>query len=79
MISKNYKLEPININIARNFQNKRLFIYRLDIYNLQNKLVSFSDQEKMHKEVVFSLGFSINANTKNSQIKHCSCLKQVVI
>ena len=79
MINKSYKLEPININIAQNFQNKRLFIYRLDIYNLQNKIVSISDQEKMHKEVVFGLAFSINVNTKNSQIKHCSCPKQVVI
>ena len=79
MFNKSYKLEPINTNIAQNFQNKRHFIYRLDIYNLQTQTVSISDQEKLHKEVVFSVAFSINANIKNSQIRHCSCPKQVVI
>ena len=57
----------------------RVFIYRLDIYNLQTKITSFPDQEKLLKEVVFTLAVSINANTKNSQIKHCPCLKYVVI
>ena len=79
MFNKSYKLEYININIVQNFQNKRHFIYRLDIYNLLTKIISFSDQEKLHKIVVFSLAFSMHANTKNSQIKHYSCPKQVVI
>ena len=57
----------------------RVFIYRLDIYNLQTKITSFPDQEKLLKEVVFTLAVSINANTKNSQIKHCPCPKYVVI
>ena len=57
----------------------RVFIYRLDIYNLQTKIASFPDQEKLLKEVVFTLAVSINANTKNSQIKHCPCPKYVVI
>ena len=57
----------------------RVFIYRLDIYNLQTKIASFPDQEKLLKEVVFTLAISINANTKNSQIKHCPCPKYVVI
>ena len=57
----------------------RVFIYRLDIYNLQTKITSFPDQEKLLKEVVFTLAVSINANTKNSHIKHCPCPKYVVI
>ena len=57
----------------------RLFIYRLDMYNLQTKIVSFSDQEKLYEEVVFSVAFSMNANTKKSQIKHCPYPKYAVI
>ena len=56
----------------------RVLIYRLDIYNLQTKIVSFQDQEKL-LQVVFSLAVSMNANTKNSQIKHCPCPKYLVI
>ena len=55
-----------------------VFIYRLDIYNLQNKIASFPDQEKLLKEVVFSLAISMNASTKNTKIKHCLCPKHVV-
>ena len=51
----------------------RALTYRLDIYNLQTKIVSFADQEKWLKEVVVTLAVSMNVNTKNSQIKHCSC------
>ena len=51
----------------------RIFTYRLDTYNLQTKIVSFADQEKLLKEVVLSLAVSMNTNTKNSQIKHCLC------
>ena len=40
--------------------------------------MSFPDQEKLLKKVVFSLAVSINANTKYSQIKHCPCPKYVV-
>ena len=53
----------------------RVFIYRLDIHNLQTKTVSFPDQEKILKEVVFSFAVSMNANTENSQIKYCPCPK----
>ena len=49
--------------------------YRLDIYNLQTKIVSFANQGKLLEEVVFSPAVSVNANTKNSQIKHCPCPK----
>ena len=31
----------------------RVLIYRLDIYNLQIKIVAFQDQEKLLEEVVF--------------------------
>ena len=44
---------------------------------VQNK--SFLGQEKFLKEAVFSLAVSMNANTENSQIKHCPCLKYLVI
>ena len=49
--------------------------YRLDIYNLQTKIMSFANQGKLLEEVVFSPAVSVNANTKNSQIKHCPCPK----
>ena len=49
------------------------------MYNLQTKIVSFSDQEKLYEEVVFSVAFSMNANTKKSQIKHCPYPKYAVI
>ena len=49
----------------------RVLIYRLDINNLQTKTVSFMDQEKVLKEVVFSLAASMNASTENSQRKYC--------
>ena len=39
----------------------------------------FEDQEKLLQEVVFSLAVSMNANTKNSQIKHCPSPKYIVI
>ena len=41
--------------------------------------MSFSDQKKLLKEVVFSFAVSMNANTKSYQIKHCPCPKYVVI
>ena len=44
----------------------RVWIHRLDIYNLQTKIVSFQDQEKLLQEVVFSLAVSKNTNTKHS-------------
>ena len=49
----------------------RVLIYRLDINSLQTKTVSFVDQEKVLKEVVFSLAASMNASTENSQRKYC--------
>ena len=56
----------------------RVLIYRLYIYNLEVKTVTFQDQEKL-LELVFSIAVSVNANTKNSQIKHCPCPKYVMI
>ena len=56
----------------------RVLIYKLDIYNLEAKTVTFQDQEKL-LELVFSLAVSINANTKDSQVKHCPCSKCVMI
>ena len=41
-------------------------------------MASFPDQEKLLKEVVFSLAVSMNANTKNSKKKHCPCPKYVM-
>ena len=41
--------------------------------------MSFTDQEKLLKEVVFSLAGRMNGNTKNSQIKRCPCPKCVAI
>ena len=49
----------------------RVLTYRLEIYNLQTKIVSFADQEKLLKELVFSLAVSVNGSTKNSLIEHC--------
>ena len=40
--------------------------------------MSFQDQEQLLEEVLFSVAVSMNANTKNSQIKHCLCPKYVV-
>ena len=57
----------------------KVLTYKFDIYNLQTKIVSFADQEKLLKQVVLSLAVSMNTNTKNSQIKHCPCQKCVVI
>ena len=48
----------------------RVLIYKLDIHNLQTKTVSFLDQEKILKEVVFNLPFSMDANSESSKIKH---------
>ena len=45
------------------------------MHNVQTKTVSFPDQGKILKGVVFSLAVSMNANTENSQIKHCPCPK----
>ena len=56
----------------------RVLIYRLYIYNLQTKIIFFQNEEKL-LEVVFSLVVSLNANTENSQIKHCPCPKYVMI
>ena len=44
----------------------KVLIFRLDIYNLQTKIVSFADQEKLLKEVMFSLEVSMNGSTKHS-------------
>ena len=56
----------------------RVLIYRLDIYNLQTKTASFTDQEKLLKEVLFSLAVSMNSNTKNPHLKHYPSPKYVV-
>ena len=57
----------------------RVLIYRIDINNLQTRIVSFPDQEKFLKEVAFSIAVSRNNNTENSQRKHCPCIKYFVI
>ena len=57
----------------------RVLTYRFHIYNLQTKIVSFPNQEKLLKELGFSLAVSMNATTKNSLINHCPCPKYVVI
>ena len=54
----------------------RVLIYRLGMYNLQTKTVSFPNQQKL---LEFSLTVSMNVNTKNSQIKHCPCPKYFAI
>ena len=48
----------------------RVLIYKLDVHNLETKTVSFLDQEKILKEVVFNLPVSMDANTESSKIKH---------
>ena len=50
-----------------------------ELWKLLIKTVSFPYQEKLLKEAVLSLAISVNANTKNSQIKHCPCPKYVAI
>ena len=57
----------------------RVLIYILDIYNFQTKILSFPDQERLLEEILFSLAVSMNASTKNSEIKHCPYPKHVVI
>ena len=57
----------------------RILICGLDMYNLQTKVVSFQDQEKLLQEVVFSLAVSMSVNTKNFQIKYYPCPKYVVV
>ena len=57
----------------------KVLTYKFDIYNLQTKIVSFADQEKLLKEEVFSCAVSMNGSTKNSQMKHCSCAEYIVI
>ena len=55
-----------------------VLIYRLDIHNLQTKIVLSLDHEKFLKEVVFSPAVSMNANTEKI-LKHCPCTKYLVI
>ena len=56
----------LSIKVLLKTSKIRVFIYGRDICNLQTKIMSFPDQVKLLKKVVFL----INANTKNSQIKH---------
>ena len=56
----------ISIKVLFKTSKIRAFIYGLDICNLQTKIVSFPDQVKLLKKVVFLM----NDNTKNSQTKH---------
>ena len=46
---------------------------------MKTKTLSFPYQEKFLKELVFIFAVSMNANTENSQTKHCPCLKDLVI
>ena len=41
--------------------------------------MSFPGQEMILKEVVLKLAISMNANTENSQIKHCPCSKYLKV
>ena len=56
----------ISIKVLFKTSKIRVFIYGLDICNLQTKIVSFPDQVKLLKKVVFLM----NDNTKNSHTKH---------
>ena len=73
------KSMKLSIKILHKSSKIRVFVYRLDIYNLRTKTVSFPDQEKLLKEVVVVPAVSMKVNTKNSQIKHCSYPKYAVI
>ena len=72
------------MNIVQNFghvQNKNI-IYRLGIYNLQTRTLTFPDQEKLLKKVNVRYIKTLKTkklNTKNPQIKHCLCSKYVMI
>ena len=62
-------LKYSNVNIAQN----KSTIYRRDTYNLQTRTVIFPHQEKLLEKV------DGGQNTKNPQIKHYPCPKQVMI
>ena len=49
-----------------NIAQMKVLIYRFDINNFLSKTVLFPDQEKLLKEVVFSLAVSMNANTEKN-------------
>ena len=72
------------MNIVQNFghvQNKNI-IYRLGIYNLQTRTLTFPDQEKLLKKVNVRYIKTLKTkklNTKNPQIKYCPCSKYVVL
>ena len=57
----------------------RVLIYRLDIHNLQTKIVSLPDHVELIKKVVFNLTVYRNANTINTQVNHCPCSKYVMV
>ena len=68
----------LSIKILSKTSEIRVFIYKLGIYNLHTKVVSFFEQEKLLKKAMFSLALFRNAYTKNSKIKHCSCSRYIV-
>ena len=62
-------------------QNKSI-TYRHGIYNLQRRTLTFPDQEKLLEKVnwrYLKMLKTKKSNIKNSQIKHCPCLKYVMI
>ena len=72
MCDKKYLTKATSRNLSIKALSKtckiRVFIQRLDIYNLQTKIASFRDQRKLlsFKKAVFSLAVFVNANTENS-------------
>ena len=72
------------MNIVQNFghvKNKSI-IYRPGIYNLQTRTSTIQDQEKLLEGVNLRYLKTLKTkklNTKNPQIKHCSCSKFVMI
>ena len=80
VLNKIYLTKATSRNLSIKILSKlRVLIYRLDMHNLHTKTVSFPDQQKFLKEALFSLAVSLNANTENSQIKHCPCPKYLAI
>ena len=57
----------------------RVLVYRLDRNSLQIRVVLFPEHKKMLKEMVVRIALSMNANTKNSQVKQSPCCDNINI
>ena len=57
----------------------RVLIYSLDKYNLQTRIASFPDHEKLLNEIVVRLELFMIVNTWNPQMEHCPCPKYDMI